>query len=788
MNKIYTSFVLAFFFTISLLAQLSPPKVEDVYGGRINRITGYSKTSDTSRIFISTESANSIFYTDVYTPATGSAVFSPFHKMNGADADDNFGGNIRSMGIHELSGTLYFGENNGVYKVHPDDLTATKLFNTPRPEVFVEGSTLVAYASGSIYWGSLDAAGNFTANASSPNMLALPMIPFSLKYNEVNSYIYLFSMGSSPQLYKSSVTLSSLGSATTFSAISLAPLGSGTNWSAFGVSPSGRLFIGGTSGPNKIVAYSDDETTWTLVNTGLGGAGSDDFAFGGTTANYFVYFASGYNSNNGLAGNWFGFGTPGGSETSANDGAVFCDPNDFEIVYMTTDQGIGASVDRGLTIFEINDGVEAVQVEDFDMTADKQTAWLASKSGIRMVTDYLTTPVWTDAIFPNGDGSPYHSSEMVPGNPNTVYAGNIRVYKSVTAGATWNMVFTAENPPYNFNNTQTLVEAIEVCDFDTNIIMAGYYTHESDKGGLFCSGDNGATWSQILLHASSIGQDVDVYDIVFNLEGADTVAYVGVEYDLTAPTGRSVYKLTKNGSTWTVAQDMNGATTSTGTVIVATIRDLFVSLSADTIYACGTDAGINHPIVYYKPLNTTGKWTPFTTTGFPFVAGKQGYALTKGVDTLYAAVDNEIYFYDFSAGTWQLGSTYPVGMKIYFLYFDDLLVGTSTGLYSQVGVTNPSVVKDGEGIAETFALSQNYPNPFNPTTVISYRLQVPGHVTLKLFDVLGNELAVLVDALQEAGNYDYKLSTINTKLSSGTYFYQLRAGDFLSTKKMILLK
>ncbi|MHC1738966.1 MAG: T9SS type A sorting domain-containing protein [Ignavibacteriaceae bacterium] len=87
-----------------------------------------------------------------------------------------------------------------------------------------------------------------------------------------------------------------------------------------------------------------------------------------------------------------------------------------------------------------------------------------------------------------------------------------------------------------------------------------------------------------------------------------------------------------------------------------------------------------------------------------------------------------------------------------------------------------------------FDLLQNYPNPFNPATVISYRLQVPGHVTLKLIDVLGNEVAVLVDATQESGNHDYKLSTLNYKLTSGVYFYKLQAGDFVSTKKMILLK
>lgn len=88
----------------------------------------------------------------------------------------------------------------------------------------------------------------------------------------------------------------------------------------------------------------------------------------------------------------------------------------------------------------------------------------------------------------------------------------------------------------------------------------------------------------------------------------------------------------------------------------------------------------------------------------------------------------------------------------------------------------------------TLNLLQNYPNPFNPTTVISYGLQVPGRVTLKIFDLLGNEVATLVDEEQPAGTHEYKLSTLNYKLSSGIYIYQLRAGTFITTKKMVLLK
>lgn len=88
----------------------------------------------------------------------------------------------------------------------------------------------------------------------------------------------------------------------------------------------------------------------------------------------------------------------------------------------------------------------------------------------------------------------------------------------------------------------------------------------------------------------------------------------------------------------------------------------------------------------------------------------------------------------------------------------------------------------------TLNLMQNYPNPFNPTTVISYGLQVSGRVTLKIFDLLGNEVATLIDEEQPAGSHEYKLSTLNYKLSSGVYFCQIRTREFSKAIKMILLK
>ncbi len=111
----------------------------------------------------------------------------------------------------------------------------------------------------------------------------------------------------------------------------------------------------------------------------------------------------------------------------------------------------------------------------------------------------------------------------------------------------------------------------------------------------------------------------------------------------------------------------------------------------------------------------------------------------------------------------------------------------------------PAAVHENNRIVSDFRLEQNYPNPFNPTTTIKFqipssnsqmRFGIPdlGFVSLKVFDILGREVATLVDEVVEAGYHNVQWSIDNDQLSSGVYFYRLRAGSFVQTKRMLLLK
>jgi hypothetical protein len=114
--------------------------------------------------------------------------------------------------------------------------------------------------------------------------------------------------------------------------------------------------------------------------------------------------------------------------------------------------------------------------------------------------------------------------------------------------------------------------------------------------------------------------------------------------------------------------------------------------------------------------------------------------------------------------------------------------GPDTLVFGSVRIQPATLVESEENIPKEFMLEQNYPNPFNPITNIKWQSPVDGYTILKIYDLLGNEVATLVDEFKPAGIYSQQFISDNEKQSSGLYFYQIKIKNFIATRKMLLIK
>lgn len=267
-----------------------------------------------------------------------------------------------------------------------------------------------------------------------------------------------------------------------------------------------------------------------------------------------------------------------------------------------------------------------------------------------------------------------------------------------------------------------------------------------------------------------------------------------------AGTSDGVFLSTNYGSNWNAV--------NSGVINGAYIQDLtlLVNDKGDTSLFAGTDwYGIwQHPFSKYIPtisldycrlefdlsagiLNQTKSVPLKITTGSltPLIIDSV-YTLTK-----WFAVAS---FQDTVArgDTVSLLITFTPNTEKDTVYLDTLYI-VSNSIYplTKVPLTGRLTVQmlvsqNISDIPKNYGISQNYPNPFNPTTVINYQLPVSSVVTLKVYDILGREIATLVNAKITAG---YHSASFNGEhLSSGIYFYRLQADSYIQTKKLILLK
>jgi photosystem II stability/assembly factor-like uncharacterized protein len=314
-----------------------------------------------------------------------------------------------------------------------------------------------------------------------------------------------------------------------------------------------------------------------------------------------------------------------------------------------------------------------------------------------------------------------------------------KVYKTFDGGATWTQYSAGTSSRLNsiyFSN-----------------VSDGWACGEN--GIIVHSSDGGQSWSSV-----NSGQWAALTSIKFT-NGVGRVTMMGGVILVTID----------GGSTWNV-ENLNTA---------STVNSVWFNSVSDGI-AVGNE-GI-------KSLNNGTSWT--TVHAFNnknimsiFMIDPDTGWCAGQFGSIYNTVDGgENWIQQVSGTTQDINSISFVNSNLGWVCGNNgTILKTTNG-----GIT--SIDKNDNNVLSEFNLEQNYPNPFNPSTSIEYRVGSSEYVTLKVYDILGNEIATLVNEYKPAGEYEIEFNTSSIKhhTSSGVYFYQLKAMAYLETKKMLLIK
>ena len=231
--------------------------------------------------------------------------------------------------------------------------------------------------------------------------------------------------------------------------------------------------------------------------------------------------------------------------------------------------------------------------------------------------------------------------------------------------------------------------------------------------------------------------------------------------------------------------------TATGT------RDLSSILYQNEVYVIGWDDS-----TFYKYSPTSDQWTQLSNSPYQVGACAMGiinnliYFVGGNAGGTTGAQYKSILVYNITTNSWAIDSL-EISSKRHWMataeYEGGLyVIGGIDSVANSVDIVEEIVPQGTQDVSDEFeipvgySLMQNYPNPFNPGTKISYSIPELSFVTIKVYNVLGNEIAALVGEEKPAGNYS--IDFIAEGLPSGTYFYKLTVNKFSETKKMILLK
>ncbi len=287
--------------------------------------------------------------------------------------------------------------------------------------------------------------------------------------------------------------------------------------------------------------------------------------------------------------------------------------------------------------------------------------------------------------------------------------------------------------------------------------------------GVIYSTDGGSYWQS----DSSIGFPIP---IVYSLLSSGNQVFAGTEKN-------GVFVTTDGGYFWSETGLSSPLMFESVTCLAATP---FADLSgtgqpgiSDTTIFAGTDSSG----LYYS-TDSGNDWTHVDGITAKDISS---FLFTKN-SLLVGTHDGGVFLSTDNGHDWETMIAGLSTMNVLSLAMDRqgfVYAATDSGVFKTVGPLT-AIMSSYQHAPETFSLNQNYPNPFNPATIISYQLSAVSHVALKVYDLLGREVATLADGVERPGNYVVHFD--GSKLASGVYFYRLVAGRHVITRKMVLVK
>ena len=322
------------------------------------------------------------------------------------------------------------------------------------------------------------------------------------------------------------------------------------------------------------------------------------------------------------------------------------------------------------------------------------------------------------------------------------------VYKTTNGGTTWTQVF---NQPSGFINI------INMKDANNGIMCGDPVPAAGGRWSIFRTTNGGNTWDSTGCYLPQTGSEAGWNNAMSSIGNN---VWFGTN-------NTKVYYSSNYGSNWT-AQPTTGVAGGDGTVVHFSnaTNGMYGGASLVTTTNGGTNWVSN-------PGTGTGNYSGITSNGTNWwtvrFSTAVGFSSNNGTNWSTA--------YTTATGTIAHITRSRTGNLLY--------ASKTNGQMLKYGVTVGVTPVNGQ-IVKDFALSQNYPNPFNPTTNIKFAIPQSGLVTLKVYNMLGKEVATLVSSTLAAGSYTYDFNA--SALASGVYFYKLETANFSEVKKMSLIK